>query len=256
MKLVILAGGLGTRLSEMTDIVPKPMVEVGGHPMLWHIMKLYAHHGITEFVIALGYKGEVVKDYFINYHLRKSDCTVDLNTGVTDLHGGRHSENWRITLVDTGSDVMTGGRILRLREHLEGKPFMLTYGDGIADIDVRSLFEFHCKSKTKATLTAVHPKTHYGELEIEDEVVVNFVEKPEFRQSWINGGFMVLENSVIDLIEGDKTVFEREPLEQLTATQELSAYRHDGFWQCMDTLRDVNYLNALWNEGQPPWRVW
>ena len=255
MKVVLLAGGFGTRLSERTGLIPKPMVEIGGRPMLWHIMKLYSYHGFDDFIIALGYKGDAIKDYFLNYKARQSDCTVNLSTGHVDYHNDDLEESWKVTLVDTGENTMTGGRIRRLREHLDDT-FMLTYGDGISDIHIGELVEFHNNSNTKATVTAVHPKAHYGELDLEGNNVMRFMEKPDFRMSWINGGFMVLEPSVFDLIEGDEAMFEREPLEQLSVNRQLSAYCHEGFWQCMDTLRDVNYLNDLWDSGDPPWRIW
>jgi glucose-1-phosphate cytidylyltransferase len=256
MKLVILAGGFGTRLSEQTDLIPKPMVEIGGKPILWHIMKLYACHGINEFVVALGYKGSVIKDYFLNYQAIESDCTIDLSTGAVEIFPNHGKDDWRVTLVDTGQDVMTGGRIKRLREFIQDETFMLTYGDGVADVNVTALKNFHCQQGVKATLTAVHPKAHYGELELNGNRIVKFMEKPRFRQSWINGGFMVLDPSVIDLIEGDHVVFEREPLERLSAEGQLTAYQHNGFWQCMDTLRDVRYLNSLWDSNDAPWRLW
>ena len=258
MKAVILAGGFGTRLSERTDLIPKPMVEIGGRPILWHIMKIYAQYGISEFVVALGYKGHVVKEYFLNYKNIETDCTVDLGSGEIALFPSSNSnrEDWRVTLVDTGRNVMTGGRIKRLQEIVGGDPFLLTYGDGLADIDINALIQFHKRQGKKATLTAVHPKAHYGELEVIEGQVSKFMEKPEFKSSWINGGFMLLDPSVLELIEGDDTVFEREPLERLSKLGELVAYRHDGFWQCMDTLRDVHYLNSLWDANNAPWRVW
>lgn len=256
MKLVILAGGYGTRLAEKTDLVPKPMVEIGGRPMLWHIMKVFATQGFTEFVVALGYKGEYIKEFFLNYSNLQSDLTVDLATGEIQAHGDSVSDNWKVTLVDTGEDVMTGGRIRRLRSYLKDETIMMTYGDGIADINVKELINFHQQQQVKATLTAVHPKAHYGELDLRGDLVANFMEKPSFRTSWINGGFMVLDPSVIDMIDGDSTVFEREPLERLSQNGELAAYKHPGFWQCMDTLRDVRYLNDLWDRGEAPWRKW
>jgi glucose-1-phosphate cytidylyltransferase len=256
VKLVILAGGYGTRLAERTDLVPKPMVEIGGKPMLWHIMKVFAHQGFTEFVVALGYKGESIKEFFLNYKSFQSDLTINLESGKVDLHSDDSEEQWTVTLVDTGADVMTGGRIRRLRPFIGDDTFMMTYGDGIADVELGSLVDFHKRQGTKATLTAVHPKAHYGELELDGGLVTHFMEKPSFRQSWINGGFMVLEPSVIDLIDGDDTVFEREPLEELSQSGQLSAYKHPGFWQCMDTLRDVRHLNSLWDSGTAPWRIW
>ncbi len=256
MKLVILAGGYGTRLAERTDLVPKPMVEIGGKPMLWHIMKVFSHQGFTNFIVALGYKGESIKEFFLNYKSFQSDLTINLESGKVDLHSNDDVDDWTVTLVDTGADVMTGGRIRRLRPFIGDDTFMMTYGDGIADIELGRLVDFHKRQGTKATLTAVHPKAHYGELDLDGGLVTHFMEKPIFRQSWINGGFMVLEPSVIDLIDGDDTVFEREPLEKLSQSGQLSAYKHPGFWQCMDTLRDVRYLNSLWDSGTAPWRIW
>ncbi len=253
MKVVILAGGLGTRLAEQTDVVPKPMVEIGGKPMLWHIMRLYSRYGFNEFIVALGYKGEVIKDYFLNYHPLQNDLHVDLTTGQNRTLNRNSDNSWKIDLIDTGSSTMTGGRVRRLRETIGEEPFMLTYGDGVADIDIDALREFHRAHGKMMTISAVHPKAHYGELEIEDDLVTAFKEKPQFKQSWINGGFMVIEPTIFELIEGDDTVFEREPMETVVARGELMAYRHTGFWQCMDTLRDVRYLNELWESGNPPW---
>lgn len=256
MKVVILAGGFGTRLAEHTDVVPKPMVEIGGEPILWHIMKLFAHYGFKDFVIALGYKGEVIKDYFLNYHSLQSDFSVELATGSVEILGRNHDCDWKVTLVDTGQDSMTGGRIKSLRDVLGEETFLLTYGDGVADVDVSRLVSFHRQHGKLLTLTAVHPKAHYGELNIKGQQVVKFLEKPEFKQTWINGGFMVIEPEVLDFIEGDDTIFEREPLEKIAETDNLMAYHHGGFWQCMDNLRDVRYLNELWSNGNSPWAVW
>lgn len=256
MKVAILAGGFGTRLAEHTDITPKPMVEIGGRPILWHIMHLYAHHGFNDFIIALGYKGEVIKDYFLNYAPLESDFSVELATGKRVSLNDNQVHDWKVTLVDTGLNTMTGGRIARLRPYLNGETFMLTYGDGVSDVDIGKLVAFHRAHGRMATLTAVHPKAHYGELEMDGDRVKEFMEKPQFRQSWINGGFMVLDQAFIDLIESDQTVFEREPMKRATAANQVLAYRHTGFWQCMDTLRDVQYLNSLWESGNPPWAVW
>jgi glucose-1-phosphate cytidylyltransferase len=254
MKVVILAGGMGTRLAEKTDVVPKPMVEIGGKPILWHIMQSYARYGFDDFVVALGYKGEVIKQFFLDYHRLGSDLHIDLAGGkVTDLTQN-HDSDWKVTLVDTGQETMTGGRIRRLKEVLGDETFMLTYGDGVSDVNFDRLREFHRGHGRAMTLTAVHPKAHYGELVIgEDGKVESFMEKPQFKQSWINGGFMVLEPEVLDWIDGDDTVLERDPVDRAAATANLMAYQHRGFWQCMDTLRDVHYLNALWDVGDRPW---
>jgi glucose-1-phosphate cytidylyltransferase len=254
MKVVILAGGMGTRLAEKTDVVPKPMVEIGGKPILWHIMRSYAQFGFDDFVVALGYKGEVIKQYFLDYHRLGSDLHIDLAGGkVTDLTRN-HESDWKVTLIDTGQDTMTGGRVRRLKDVLGDDTFMLTYGDGLSDVDFKELLGYHRQHGRAMTITAVHPKAHYGELVIDDHGrIESFMEKPQFKQSWINGGFMVLEPQVLDWIEGDDTVLEREPVERAAATENLMAYQHRGFWQCMDTLRDVLHLNALWDKGERPW---
>lgn len=252
MKVVILAGGFGTRLAERTNIIPKPMVEIGGRPILWHIMNHYAHFGFKDFVVALGYKSDVIKSYFRNFHSLESDFSVDLSSGEVESLSPAPVD-WNVTLVDTGIDTQTGGRVKRLQSLLGDQPFMLTYGDGVADIDLGALLEFHKEHGRLGTLTAVHPKAHYGELEMDGGKVIRFMEKPEFRQSWINGGFMVFEPAIFDLLGDDSTVLERTPVESLAESGELMAFRHDGFWQCMDTLRDVKHLNQLWNEGSPPW---
>lgn len=256
MKTIILAGGFGTRLSEYTDIRPKPMVEIGGQPILWHILNIYARYGFNDFVIALGYKGEVIKDYFLNYYPLKSDFTIDLSNGKANyLH--KKSVNWKVALVDTGLDSMTGGRVKRLREYIGDETFMLTYGDGVANIDIRKLVEFHKAHGKMATITAVHPAARFGELLIsKDQDVLSFKEKPQTSQGWINGGFFVLEPEFLDLIEGDHTVLEVEPLERAASAGELKAYLHDGFWQCMDTIRDKNILEELWQIQKAPWKVW
>jgi glucose-1-phosphate cytidylyltransferase len=239
----------------MTDVVPKPMVPIGGKPILWHIMSIYANYGFNDFVLALGYKSEVIKQYFLNYSNLSSDFTVDLSDGSLSFHD-RKALAWRVTLVDTGQDTMTGGRLGRLRKHLEDRPFMLTYGDGVADVNISQLLDFHARSNKSATVTTVRPGARFGELDIVDGKVLSFQEKPQTQQGWINGGFFVFENSVLDLIEDDKTVLEREPLEQLASKKELAAYPHESFWQCMDTVRDRDYLNDLWNKGRAPWKVW
>lgn len=256
MKTIILAGGFGTRLSEYTDIRPKPMVEIGGQPILWHILNIYASYGFNDFVIALGYKGEVIKDYFLNYYPLKSDFTIDLSNGRANyLH--KKNVNWKVALVDTGLDSMTGGRVKRLKEYIGDETFLLTYGDGVANIDIRKLVEFHNAHGKMATITAVHPAARFGELLISKEQdVLSFKEKPQTSQGWINGGFFVLEPEFLDLIEGDNTVLEVEPLERVASAGELKAYLHDGFWQCMDTLRDKNILEEFWQTGNAPWKVW
>ncbi|MDC1071584.1 glucose-1-phosphate cytidylyltransferase [Gammaproteobacteria bacterium] len=253
MKVVILAGGLGTRLSEHTSLIPKPMVEIGGKPILWHIMHLYASHGFNEFIVALGYRGEVVKHYFANYKNIHSDFTVDLRKGDISFTGDGHDNDWAVTLIDTGQNVMTGGRVKRLEQYLRDAPFMLTYGDGVSDVDINALLQQHQKSDALGTISAVHPKAHYGELDLDGNQVIQFMEKPEFRRSWINGGFMVLEPEILDLIPGDDSIFEKDVLEVLSRQGLLEAYQHAGFWQCMDTLRDVKILNELWNSGNRPW---
>jgi glucose-1-phosphate cytidylyltransferase len=256
MKVIILAGGLGTRLAEETAVRPKPMVEIGGRPMLWHIMKIYAHHGLTDFVVCLGYKGYMVKEYFANWTLHRADVTIDLATNSLTWHDAP-AEPWRVTLAETGDSTMTGGRLRRAARHLApGETFCMTYGDGVADIDLGALIAFHRAHGRAATLTAVRPPGRFGAVAIEGDSVTRFVEKPEGDGGWINGGFFVLEPSVLDLIAGDETVWEREPLETLAATGELRAFRHAGFWQPMDTLRDKAVLEAAWASGRAPWAVW
>ncbi|MCW3053160.1 MAG: rfbF [Chthonomonadales bacterium] len=255
MKVVILAGGLGSRLSEETTVRPKPMVELGGKPVLWHIMKIYTHYGLTDFVICLGYKGYVVKEYFANYFMHMSDVTFDFRTNTTTVHQ-HNAEPWTVTLVDTGEKTQTGGRLARVREHLGDETFCMTYGDGLGNVDISALLAFHAQHKTLATLTAVTPPGRFGVLDMTDERINRFEEKPPGGDGWINGGFFVLEPSVIDLIDGDATLWEREPLETLASRRELAAYRHTGFWQPMDTLRDKLHLEELWNSGHAPWKVW
>lgn len=254
MKVVILAGGYGTRLSERTNVIPKPMVEVGGFPLLWHIMNLYSRFGFNDFIIAGGYKVEVIKDYFLNFHALSSDFTVNLFDGSVSFLDNA-VPNWKVTVVDTGKDTMTGGRILRLKEYIGNESFHLTYGDGLSDLDLGALVNFHHSLGCLVTVTAVHPKAHYGELDLEGDKVINFLEKPEFRQSWINGGFMVINPEIFEFIEDDNTILEREPLEKAAAEKNLAAYKHSGFWQCMDTLRDLNYLNELYSKDSAPWVV-
>ena len=254
MKTVILAGGLGTRISEESQFKPKPMIEIGGRPILWHIMRLYAHHGFNDFVVCLGYRGYVVKEYFANYVLHNADLTVDLASGAIEYHATNH-EPWKVTLVETGEDTMTGGRLKRVAKYLEpGQPFFMTYGDGVSDVDLGGLLDFHKAHGRDATITAVAPPGRFGALEINDGRVDRFVEKPPGDQGLINGGYFVLNPSVIDRIDGDPTIWEREPLEGLAADGQLMAYRHDGFWAAMDTLRDKNILEALWASGEAPWR--
>jgi glucose-1-phosphate cytidylyltransferase len=254
MKTVILAGGLGTRISEESHLKPKPMIEIGGRPILWHIMKLFSHYGFDDFVICLGYKGYVVKEYFSNYVLHNADLTADLVKGSVEYHATNH-EPWRVTLVDTGADTMTGGRVKRIAQYLDpGEPFFLTYGDGVADVDLRALAAFHRAHGKAATVTAVAPPGRYGALAIENDLVERFIEKPAGDNGLINGGFFVLQPSVVDRIAGDETSFEQAPLEGLAAEGQLAAFRHDGFWAAMDTLRDKNQLEALWASGEAPWR--
>jgi glucose-1-phosphate cytidylyltransferase len=254
MKTVILAGGLGTRISEESHLKPKPMIEIGGRPILWHIMKLFSHYGFNDFIICLGYKGYVVKEYFSNYVLHNADLTVDLAKGTVEYHATNH-EPWKVTLVDTGTETMTGGRVKRIAKYLpKDEPFFLTYGDGVADIDLAALAAFHRAHGKDATVTAVAPPGRYGALEIEAGMVQRFIEKPPGDNGLINGGFFVLQPAVIDRIEDDETIWEQGPLTGLAHDGQLGAYRHDGFWAPMDTLRDKNVLDALWQSGEAPWR--
>lgn len=255
MKAVILAGGYGTRISEESALRPKPMVEIGGRPILWHIMKIYAAHGITDFVICLGYKGYMIKEFFANYYLHGADVTIDTGNGNIEYHQAV-TEPWRVTLVDTGLDTMTGGRLRRVARYLGDGPFCMTYGDGVGAIDIRALIAFHRRHGKRATLTAVAPPGRFGALDISRSRVERFTEKPPGDGAYISGGFFVLEPAVLELIEGDQTVWERDPMEKLAAAGELMAYRHDGFWHPMDTLRDAQHLEALWHGGEAPWKVW
>ncbi|WDU62278.1 glucose-1-phosphate cytidylyltransferase [Pseudomonas poae] len=256
MKAVILAGGLGSRLSEETSTRPKPMVEVGGRPILWHIMKIYSHYGVNDFVICLGYKGYVIKEYFANYFLHMSDVTFDMANNKMEVHQN-NAEPWRVTLVDTGAESQTGGRLRRVRDYLEpGEDFCFTYGDGVADVDIGKLVAFHKAHGKKATVTATQPPGRFGALNINDHHVESFREKPHGDDSWINGGYFVLKPEVIDLIEADDTIWEREPLEALARDRELLAYEHGGFWQPMDTLREKQQLEDLWERKVAPWKVW
>jgi glucose-1-phosphate cytidylyltransferase len=257
MKAVILAGGLGTRLSEETSIKPKPMVEIGGQPILWHIMKIYSSHGINDFVICCGYKGYVIKEFFANYFLRMSDVTFDMRFNQMNIHSG-NAEPWRVTLVDTGESTLTGGRLKRVREHVGNETFCFTYGDGVANINVSELVEFHKSHGAKATLTAVQPAGRFGAIVLGEEQtkIDSFHEKPDGDGAWINGGYFVLEPEVIDYIADDSTTWEQEPLQKLAHEGQLHAYKHSGFWQPMDTLRDKRYLEGLWEDKKAPWKVW
>lgn len=256
MKAVLLAGGLGTRISEESHLRPKPMIEIGGRPILWHIMKMYAAHGVNDFIICLGYKGYVIKEYFANYFLHMSDVTFDMANNRMEVHH-RHAEPWRVTLVDTGESTMTGGRLRRVQEYLPaGEPFCFTYGDGVADLDMTAQFAFHRAHGCQATVTAVQPPGRYGALVREGETVAGFEEKPRGDGGWINGGFFVLQPEVIGLIEGDATSWELEPMARLATSGQLRAFEHTGFWQPMDTLREKNLLEDLWHSGRAPWKCW
>ena len=255
MKVVILAGGLGTRLAEETSTKPKPMIKIGGMPILWHIMKIYSEQGFNDFIICLGYKGYIIKEFFANYRMHTSDMTFDLGKNQVEMHRSG-TEPWRVTLIDTGEASMTGGRIKRIKPYLDSDPFCLTYGDGVANVDVRKTVEFHKKQGLAATITAVQPPGRFGSLEIEGDRVKNFREKPKGDGSWINGGFFVLNPSVIDYIDNDATIWEQTPLERLARDGKLSVYKHDGFWQPLDTLRDKKHLDGLWESGKAPWKTW
>jgi glucose-1-phosphate cytidylyltransferase len=255
VKVVILAGGLGTRLSEETHLKPKPMVEIGGRPILWHIMKMYSAHGIKDFIICVGYKGYVIKEYFANYFLHTSDITFDLPSNTVEVHE-KHTEPWRVTVVDTGETTGTGGRLKRIRHYLNDDSFCFTYGDGVADVDIGRLIRFHRRSKRLATLTGVQPPGRFGALKIGGSEVKRFQEKPEGDGGFINGGFFVLEPKVIDLLDGDPCVWEREPVQTLASRGQLGVFKHTGFWQPMDTLRDKVLLDRLWDSGKAPWKTW
>jgi len=256
MKVVILAGGFGTRLSEETVLKPKPMVEIGGKPMLWHIMKIYSSYGFNEFIICLGYKGYIIKEYFANYFMHQSDVTINMKENKVKIHNS-HAEPWEVTLIDTGLNTMTGGRIRRIKPYINNETFMLTYGDGVGDVNIQQLVDFHKSQDRKLTVTSVQPSGRFGALNISENNQVNsFYEKPKGDGTWINGGFFVCEPEVIDYIDGDSTVFEKAPMENLANTNEMTAYKHEGFWKCMDTLRDKNDLESLWNSPKTPWKVW
>ncbi|GHT84584.1 glucose-1-phosphate cytidylyltransferase [Spirochaetia bacterium] len=257
MKVIILAGGYGTRLSEETDLRPKPMVEIGGKPILWHIMKMYSYWGFNEFVVLTGYKSHIIKDYFINYYTRYSDITIDMADNAVEIHKHRN-EPWKVTMLYTGQDTMTGGRLLEAKEFIGNESFMLTYGDGVSDVNIPALIQCHEKSGKSVTLTSVRPAGRFGVLSIgEDGRIISFKEKPEGDSAWINGGFFVMEPQIFDyLTEGDATVLERKPLEHLALDNQLNAYKHTGFWRAMDTLKDKNELIALWTAGAAPWALW
>ncbi len=255
MKVVILAGGLGTRLAEETEAKPKPMVELGGRPILWHIMKHYAHYGCKDFLIALGYKGEVVKRYFLDYHNLDGSLTINLSSGKVDVHN-RGCEDWNVHLIDTGLHTLTGGRVKRLEPWLKNETFMVTYGDGLSDVDFHDLLRFHRSHGKLATVTAVRPPARFGGLIFDGDLVSQFTEKPQIGEGWINGGFLVFEPKVFECLEGDSTSMEADLLERLAGDRQLVAYRHEHFWQCMDTLRNVRLLESLWQSTNPPWKVW
>ena len=256
MKVVILCGGLGTRLREETESKPKPMVEIGGKPILWHIMRTFSHHGYNEFVLCLGYKGEVIKNYFLNYEPLNSDFSIDLKTGNIELHRETNDQDWRVTLVDTGSQAMTGARVKRVIQHIDEDQFMLTYGDGVTDLNITELVQFHESRGKIGTVTGVSPPSHYGNLDIADDKVVSFREKPQTGDSFISGGYFVFNRKFFDyLSEEESCVLEREPLEQLSTDDQLGVYTYKGFWQCMDTYRDYVFLNELWDQGCAPWKV-
>jgi glucose-1-phosphate cytidylyltransferase len=257
MKVVILAGGFGTRISEESGIRPKPMVEIGGKPILWHILKIYSHYGLNDFVLCLGYKGGVIKDYFASYFLHNSNVTFDMQHSKMEVHQN-HAEPWRVTLVDTGEDTMTGGRLKRVREYVGNETFCMTYGDGVSDVNITDLIRFHRDQRVSATLTAAQPPGRFGAFSLagNESKISTFHEKPQGDGAWVNSGFFVLEPAVFDHIDGDSTVWEREPLEKLANNGQLAAYKHHGFWQPMDSLRDKNVLEQLWQSGNPPWKIW
>ena len=254
MKTVILAGGIGSRISEETHLKPKPMIEIGGKPILWHVMKIYSKYNLNDFIICLGYKGYLIKEYFVNYFLHTSDVTIDIQNNKVEIHQV-NSEPWKVTLIDTGEDTMTGGRVKRIQKYLDGT-FCLTYGDGLSDIDLSALIDFHKNNGLLATVTAVQPPGRFGALKLENNKVHRFQEKPQGDSGFINGGFFILETGIFNYIKDDSTILEREPLENLVKDNQLGAYRHNGFWQPMDTLRDKNRLEELWSSGNAPWKIW
>jgi len=256
VKTVLLAGGFGTRISEESHLKPKPMIEIGGMPILWHIMKHYSHYGFNEFIICAGYKHQVIKEWFSNYFVNNSDVTFDFSRGNETIIHNRRSEPWKVTVVDTGLTTMTGGRIKRIGDYLDAEPFFMTYGDGVSDVDIPSLLEFHQRHKKLATMTAIQPDSRYGMIDFDGDRVLAFREKSQTDTSWINGGFMVLNPAVLDYIRDDTVMFEREPMEKIAEAGQLMCYKHTGFWQCMDTLRDKERLERLWVEGTPPWKLW
>jgi len=256
MKVVILAGGLGTRLAEETEVKPKPMVEIGGHPILWHIMKIYAFYGIKEFFIALGYKGEIIKRYFLDYYSLRGNMTVNLANGKTEIRETNGCDDWTVHLMETGQETLTGGRVKRLAPYLQDATFMVTYGDGVSNVDIQELMRFHKSHGKLATITAVRPPSRFGELIFNDDSTVKFSEKPQTHAGWINGGFLAFEPKVLDYLSGDKSIMELDALERLAEENQLVAYRHEGFWQCMDTLRDKHQLESAWQSGNPLWKVW
>jgi glucose-1-phosphate cytidylyltransferase len=255
MKVVILAGGLGTRISEETHLKPKPLIEIGGMPVLWHIMKMYSFYDMHDFVICCGYKGYMIKEYFANYFLHMSDVTFDIKNNTMEVHQ-KHAEPWKVTLVDTGINTMTGGRLKKIENFLDDETFCFTYGDGLSDLNIRESVEFHQKNKKYATITAVKPPGRFGSLEINENWVEKFNEKPDGDGNWINGGFFVLEPTIFDYIKDESTIWERDPLEKIAQEKQLSAYKHDGFWHPLDTLRDKNNLEELWNNSNTPWKKW
>jgi glucose-1-phosphate cytidylyltransferase len=255
MKIVILAGGLGTRISEETSVRPKPMVDIGGKPMLWHIMKLFSAHGLNDFVICLGYKGYMIKEYFANYYLHMADVTFDMSFNKMEVHAN-FAEPWRVTLVDTGEHTMTGGRLKRVERYLDDEDFCFTYGDGLSDVDIRELVAFHKRQATLATVTAVQPPGRFGALNLKERRITGFQEKPQGDGGWVSGGFFVLSPKVLDYVVDDRTVWERDPMQRLAENDQMSAFLHRGFWQPMDTLRDKNYLEELWQSGKAPWKCW
>lgn len=258
MKVVILCGGYGTRISEESHLKPKPMIEIGERPILWHIMKTYSHYGFNDFILCLGYKGYMIKEYFANYFLHGADVTFDLTkNNRLQIHSSEDVEPWKVTLANTGLDTMTGGRLKRIEKYLDDEPFLMTYGDGISDVNIRELYDFHRHHGRLATVTAVQPSGRYGVLGIADDATVfEFVEKPKNIDAWINGGFFVLSPKVLDYIDGDGTSFETGPLDRLAEEEQITAYKHSGFWQCMDTQRDKHVLETIWSRGDAPWKVW